>query len=60
MSARHRQPSRRAVVAAVPEPERPREVYERDAAILAPAGSDDDGLDDLAALAAGTALDDLE
>lgn len=52
--------SRAAVVAAAIERERRREIGERDAAILAAAGSDDDGLDELARFTAGTVLDDLD
>ena len=52
--------SRAAVVAAAIERERRREIAERDAAILALAGiDDDDDLDGLAAFVAQTALDDL-
>ena len=52
--------SRAAVVAAAIERERRREIGERDAAILAAAGSGDDGLDELARFTAGTVLDDLD
>ena len=51
--------SRAAVVAAAIERERRREIGERDAAILAAASSDADGLDGLARFAAGTEFDDL-
>ena len=49
--------SRAAVVGAAVERERRREIAERDAMILAAAGSDD--LDDLARYSAGVAFDDL-
>lgn len=52
--------SRAAVVAAAIERERRREIGERDAAILAAAGGDDEGLDELARFAAGTVLNDLD
>ena len=52
--------SRAAVVAAAIERERRREIGERDAAILAAAGRDDEGLDELARFAAGTVFDDLD
>jgi Arc/MetJ-type ribon-helix-helix transcriptional regulator len=52
--------SRAAVVAAAIERERRREIGERDAAILAAAGSDDDGLDELARFTAGAVFDDLD
>jgi hypothetical protein len=48
------------VVAAAIERERRRDIGERDAAILAAAGSDDDDLDELARFTAGTAFDDLD
>ncbi len=51
--------SRAAVVAGAVERERRRQIAERDAAILA-GGPDEEGLDDLAALAARTPLDDLD
>lgn len=51
--------SRAAVVASAVERERRREVAERDAAILAGLPGEDD-LDDLAAFAARTRLDDLD
>lgn len=54
-----RSASRAAVVAAAIERERRREIGERDAAILAGAGRDGDGLDQLARFAATTVLDDL-
>jgi Arc/MetJ-type ribon-helix-helix transcriptional regulator len=50
--------SRAAVIAAAIDRERRRKVAERDAAILARAGSDE-GFDELAAFAARTSLDDL-
>ncbi|MFN0027353.1 MAG: YlcI/YnfO family protein [Acidimicrobiales bacterium] len=52
--------SRAAVVAAAIERERRREIGERDAAILAAAGADGDGFDDLARFVAGAVLDDLD
>lgn len=51
--------SRAAVVARALERERRRKVAERDAAILAHAGTDTD-LDSLAEYAAATAMDDLD
>ncbi len=51
--------SRAAVVSRALERERRRKVAERDAAILARAGTDRD-LDSLAQYAAGTAMDDLD
>jgi Arc/MetJ-type ribon-helix-helix transcriptional regulator len=51
--------SRAAVVAAAIERERRREIGERDAAILAAAGVDDD-LDALARFSVGTTFDDLD
>ncbi len=51
--------SRAAVVSRALERERRRKVAERDAAILARAGTDPD-FDSLARYAAGTAMDDLD
>ena len=51
--------SRAAVVSRALERERRRKVAERDAAILARAGTDPD-LDSLAQYAAGTTMDDLD
>ena len=51
--------SRAAVVTGALERERRREIGERDAAILAAAGRDEDDLDELARFGAGTAFDDL-
>ncbi len=51
-------PSRAAVVAAAVDRERRRAIAERDVAILS-AASDEADLDDLAAYAASTRLDDL-
>ena len=51
--------SRAAVVAAALDRERRRQMAERDAAILAHVGRDED-LDNLAAFAARTSLDDLD
>jgi len=52
-------PSRAAVVSRALERERRRRVAERDAAILASAGTDTD-LERLAEYAAGTSMDDLD
>lgn len=52
-------PSRAAVVSRALERERRRKVAERDAVVLAEAGTDTD-LDSLAEFAANTSLDDLD